>query len=270
MSISDDFWNELGGGDNTAVTFAGVEQEITNPTELEDQEIDLDLDNETTTTETTTQPATQTIDPVLEKLTAMEARYQALEQKLEQGLQQRSLPPAQQERQPQPQAPVQYVPSRYLSDADLAQYHAEQSAREAQLHQHHAQQLHTIRVGMEQQALANAKAELLAKAPDLFKYVDEEKLNKKFHEDVSQGNFGLDWKPRIEAVYKISKFSDLERQANELAAAREAKATKQKQALRAVPSGGATYQPTASQPAAGSGRGFKSASAGFLAELGLG
>ncbi len=258
---NDSFWNELGvEEDNATVTFMGVEDEALEQGEQEPPVIE----------ETQPEPqAPPPADPVLEKLNALEARYAALQASIEAGRQ--PAQPQQVQPQPQPQQQqFQYNPTRALNDADLLHYHQTVTAQMQAQQQQALQQMHSIRVGYEKQALENTKAALEATHPDIFKYVDKDLVDREFEKRVSNGQFGFDWRQGIEAIYKISKFEDLAKSASELEQARQAKQAKQSKALKAVTPGGAPYQPATTQPVAGNGRGFKAASAGFLADIGLG
>lgn len=249
------FWIDAGiteeEQDNTTVVFTdNVEEQVAPPPEVEDVEEDT--------------PPPPAVDPVLEKLNALEERYASLQSALEQGRQPVQPQPVQPA--PQPQQQFQYQPTRYLNDADLVQYHMQQQ----EMHRQNAQLMHQIRVDHERQRLQEAKQHLETIKPDIFKYVDPDKVDAAFEDRVSKGQFGFDWKQGIDAIYKLSKFQDLEKQASELEQARQVKQAKQAKALKAVNPGGASYQPATTQPVAGNGRGFKAASAGFLADFGLG
>lgn len=261
MIDQESFWNEVGiEEDNTAVSFMGVEEP-----QLEQDEPEVE---EQPTPEVPPTPEAPVADPVLEKLNALEARYAQLQAELAQSRQPVSPQPVQP--QPPQQQQFQYQPSRMLNDADLAHYHMTVTQQLAEQQRQQQEMLHNVRVTHEKQMLESAKNQLKATRPDIFKYVDESLVEREFNNRVQRGQFGFDWQTGIETVYKISKFGDLEKASSELEQARQAKQAKQAKALKAVTPGGAPYQPAASQPAAGNGRGFKAASAGFLADIGLG
>lgn len=255
MSDKESFWNELGiTEDDEPIEFTFAESE---PAQQEPEEEKEEVI-----------PQPPQVDPIQEKLAALEAMNQRLEQQLKAISEASRQPVSPQQAQPQPQQ-VQYQPTKYLTDADLLHYNQilqnNQQEQARLLHE----QMHNIRVGYERQQLEATKQLLKAERPDLFKYVDEKKIEEGFANRVSKGEFGFDWRTAIETVYRHSKFADLEKAASELEQARQKKEAKQAKALKAVPTGGATYQPATSQPVAGNQRGFKSASAGFLADLGL-
>lgn len=261
----ENFWNDLGAEpDDTAITFLSSLEEQENKQETTEQEDPTALDLPDVS-EPVTQPAP--VDPYASRFTDLENKFNQLMSKLEQG--QPAPQPAQYAPRQEPQPQFNYAPQRNLNDADLALYHNQLMQNLAPVINQSAQQMHDIRVNYEKQALASAKNSVLAQHPDVFKYVDESRVNQLFEEGLKRGEFGVDWSTRIEAAYKISVHDDLKKAANELDSARKAKAAKQDKALRAVTPGGAVYQPPANQPAVGNGRGFKSASVGFLAEMGL-
>ncbi len=206
-------------------------------------------------------PAEPVVDAFAQRMEQLERTFNERLDKLTEKFAAPQQAQPQQYQQPQYQQPMQ--PTRYATDLDMHQL----AQRSEAVLQQQAAQMHHLMVSGEAQRLNAVKAELRAQHPDIFNYVAEEKIDAAFQHAMQNRLFNVPWIDQIATVYWKAKGPELSKaQAaqNELATKR---AEKQKQAQKAIPAGGASYQQPVAARATGNGRGFKQASAGFMSAL---